>query len=82
MKSNYSELIKDKNKRIPTAKAHQFIWKCLDIIANSKGLHRYSLEMRETKEKFKSIILDLILEKEMTIPEITDLIKSRNFLNQ
>lgn len=79
---NYSDLIKDKSKRTLTAKAYKFLWKCIDIIAESKGLNRYSLEMRPVKEKFSKIINHLIIDKEMTISEITELIKSRQFLNQ
>jgi len=78
---NYSELIKDKQQRTLTAKGNSFVWKCIDVIAEIKGLHRYSNELKPVKEKFSKVIYDLIIDKEMNIKEITDLIKSRQFLN-
>lgn len=80
-RKNHSELIKDKEKRILTAKAYRFVWRCIDLIAENKNLNRYSAEMKPLKAKFSAIINDLIIDKGMTIPEITDLIKSRTFLN-
>lgn len=77
---NYSELISNKEKRQLTAKGNKFVWKCIDIIAANKNLHRYSPEFKGIKEKFYTIIYDLIVDKEMTIEQITNLIKSRNFI--
>lgn len=79
---NYSDTVKCPNKRILTAKGKRFLWKCIDIIAAHKSLHRYSKDMQPIKEKFTAIIHDLLIEKGMTIAEVTDLIKSRQFLNQ
>lgn len=76
---NYSELIADKQKRKLTAKGNKFVWRCIDIIAASKGLHKYSPEMKPIKEKFVPIVHHLIIDKEMTIQEITEVIKQSQF---
>lgn len=80
MKRNYSDLIKSKEQRTLTAKGNRFLWRCIDVIAENKGLNRYSNELKETKDKFKNIIYFLIIDKGMSISEITELIKSRKFI--
>lgn len=79
---NHSELIKSISDRTLTAKGYKFLWRCIDIIAEHKGLSRYSPDMKETKKKFSSIVNHLIIDKGMNIKEITDLIKSRKFLEK
>lgn len=75
---NYSELIKDVRQRTLTAKGSKFLYKCLDIIAEHKGTHKYAKDFKETSDKFKKIMYHLIIDKGMSMQEITDLIKSRN----
>lgn len=78
---NHSELIKSVSERTLTAKGYKFLWKCIDIIAEHKGTHRYAKDYKEVKDKFSKIVHVLIIDKGMSIKEITDLIKSRNYLN-
>lgn len=78
---NYSDLINSKEKRILTAKGNKFVWKCIDIIAANKNLHRYSKEFKPFQEKTIAIMKDLIIDKGMNIKQITELIKSRQSLN-
>jgi len=77
---NHTELIKDKSKRTLTAKGNSFVWKCLDIIAKLKSTHRYSKDFKDVQIKFKSIIYDLIIDKGMSISDIIELIKSRQYI--
>lgn len=77
---NYSDTIKSVQDRTLTAKGYKFVTRCIDIIAANKGLHRYSPEMKPYKEKFRLIMLDLFIDKRMTIQQVTDLIKSRKFI--
>lgn len=78
---NYSELIKSKSERTLTAKGYKFLWRGIALIAETKGLSIYSIEMKESKEKFSNIIKHLIIDKEMNINEIKELISSRTELN-
>ena len=82
MRKNYSELIKDKNKRLLTAKGYKFQWQCIDLIAKTKNVNfcRFSPEIKELKNKFTEIYLHLVIDKELTIKEIKELIKKRNLL--
>lgn len=77
---NYSDTIKSKSERTLTAKGYSFVWKCIDIVAEQKGLCRYDQNLKETKEKIKNVLIDLLIDKEMSINQIKDLIKSRSFL--
>lgn len=78
---NHSELIKNVQQRTLTAKGYKFLWRCIDIIAEHKGLNKYSPEMKETKERFSFIIKDLIIDKGMSIDQIKELIGSRKYLS-
>lgn len=77
MKKNYSDLIKDKPKKILTAKGYKFLWKCIDIVAKQRGLNRYSQELKPVKEKLKEILSYLIIDKELSIEEIKEIVKNR-----
>lgn len=77
---NHSELIKSASERTLTAKGYKFLWRCIDIIADHKGLNRYSSDMKEVKANFSKIIHVLIIDKGMDIKQITDLIKSRKYI--
>lgn len=78
---NYSELIKHKGKRHLTAKANKFVWKCIDVIADQRGLTRYHQELKPLKKKLREVLYHLIIDQEMSIEQIKDLIKNRK-LNQ
>lgn len=78
MRKNYSILIKDKEKRILTAKGVKFLWRCVDVMAMQYNLNRYSRQIKTQKEKLRAIIEDLIFDKELSIEGIKDLIKNRN----
>lgn len=78
---NYSELICNKAERTLTAKGNKFVWKCIDIIAANKNLHRYSKDFKPFQEKIIIIMKDLIIDKGMSTLQITELIKSRKYLN-
>lgn len=75
---NHSELIKNVSERTLTAKGYKFLWRCIDIIAEHKGLNRYSREMRETKDSFSRIVKILIIDRGMTTDEVVDIIKKAN----
>lgn len=77
---NHSELIKRVRDRTLTAKGYKFLWKCIDIAAEVKGSNRYSQDLKETKEKLRTVITDLIIDKGMSIEQIKELIKSRKYL--
>lgn len=77
---NYSEAIRCKKERTLTAKGNKFVWRCVDIIAASKGLNKYSPEMKEVKEKFFNVVKYLLIDEEMGIEQVTELIKSSRFL--
>lgn len=77
---NYSVIIKSKQERTLTAKGNKFVWRCVDIIAASKGLNKYSPEMKTVKEKFSNVVKYLLIDKELSIEQVTDLIKSSRFL--
>lgn len=79
MPKNYNEAVHSKEKRQLSAKGYKFLWRCIDIIANSKGLSRYSPQMKEVKEKLTTIIHHLLIDKELSIQEVTELIKQSNF---
>lgn len=79
---NYNEAVHSKQKRQLTAKGNKFLWRCIDIIANSRGLHKYSPEMKEVKEKFSNIIHILLIDKELSIKEVTEIIKSSRFISE
>lgn len=81
MKRNYSELIKDKQKRILTAKGYKFLWRCIDIAADQRGLCRYSHELKDIKNKLQTILNHLIIDKEMTIDQIKELVQHKKLLN-
>lgn len=74
---NHSELIKSKSERTLTAKGYKFLWRGISLIAEMKGLSVYSVEMKDSKEKFSNIIKHLIIDKGMSIQEIKDLISSK-----
>lgn len=76
---NYNEAVHCKEKRELTAKGNKFVWRCIEIVGNSKGLHVYSPQMKELKEKVREIIHHLLIDKELTIAEVTELIKQSNF---
>ena len=82
MRKNYSELIKDKNKRLLTAKGYKFQWQCIELIANTKNVNccRFSPEIKELKNKFTNIYLHLVIDKELNLKQIKELIKNRNLL--
>jgi len=77
---NYSDTIKSKQEKTLTAKGYSFVWKCIDIVADQKGLCRYDSNLKEVKEKIKKVLTDLLIDKEMSINEIKELIKSRAFI--
>jgi hypothetical protein len=74
---NHSELIKSVQSRTLTAKGNKFVWKCIDLVAELNGLKKYAPELKETKEKIRTVLYDLIIDKQMTIDQITELIRSR-----
>lgn len=80
MKRNYSDLIKDPYQRTLTAKGYKFLSRCINIAAEVKGTSRYAPDMKETKEKLKTVLLDLIIDKRLNLDQIKELIKSRKFL--
>lgn len=82
MRKNYSELIKDKNKRILTAKGYKFQWQCIELIAKTKNVNfcRFSPEIKELKNKFTKIYLHLVIDEEFSLKEIKELIKNRKLL--
>jgi hypothetical protein len=82
MHKNYSELIKDKNKRLLTAKGHKFQWQCIELIAKTKNVNfcMYSPQIKELKNKFTNIYLHLVIDKELNLKQIKELIKNRNLL--
>lgn len=77
--TNYNEAVHSKEKRQLTAKGNKFLWRCIEIVANSKGLHKYSPEMKEIKDKLSDIVKHLLIDRELTIPEVTEIIKQSNF---
>jgi hypothetical protein len=82
MRKNYSDLIKDKNKRLLTAKAYKFQWQCIELIAKTKNINycRFSPQIKELKVKFTNIFLHLVIDKELTLKEIKELIKNKTLL--
>ena len=82
MRKNYSDLIKDKNKRLLTAKAYKFQWQCIELIAKTKNINycMYSSEIKELKVKFTNIFLHLVIDKELNLKEIKELIKNKTLL--
>lgn len=73
---NYSEYICNKANRQLTAKGNKFLWRCITIVADSKGLNKYSPEMKEPKEKISEIIKHLLIDKELTKDDVIELIKT------
>ena len=82
MRKNYSDLIKDKNKGLLTAKGYKFQWQCIELIAKTKNINycRFSPEIKELKVKFTNIFLHLVIDKELTLKEIKELIKNKTLL--
>jgi len=78
---NYSDLIKSKQERTLTAKGNSFVWKCIDIVAEQNGLNRYSKDLKPLKEKLKSILYHLMIDKELSLFCIKELIKQRKINN-
>ncbi len=76
---NYSEAVKDKSKRQLTAKGNSFVWRCIDIVAKAKGTNKFAPDFKEDKEKIRVLIHDLLIDKEMTIKDVTALIKEYKF---
>ena len=74
---NYSDLIKNKQKRTLTAKGNKFVWKCVDIVAKQKGLTIYHAEIKPLKEKLNSILYFLMIDKELELVDIKLMIKNR-----
>lgn len=79
---NHNEAVHSKEKRQLTAKGNKFLWRCIEIVAVSKGLHKYSPEMKELKEKLQTLIHHLLIDKELTIKEVTELIKNSKDFNK
>lgn len=79
MAKNYNEAVHSKEKRQLTAKGNKFLWRCIEIVGNSKGLHKYSPEIKEIKEKLTDIIKHLLIDKDLTIEQVKELIKQSNF---
>lgn len=79
---NHNEAVKDKQKRQLTAKGYKFLNRLNHIVAESKGLSIYHKEIRETKIKIRSIIEHLLIDKEMTIAQVTELIKNSKDINK
>jgi hypothetical protein len=82
MRKNYSDLIKDKNKRLLTAKGYKFKWECIELIAKTKNQNfcKYSPEIKDLKNKFTEIFLFLVIDKELNLKQIKELIKNRKIL--
>lgn len=78
---NHNEAVHSKEKRQLTAKGNKFLWRCIEIVGNSKGLHKYSPEIKEVKEQLTTLIKHLLIDKELTIKEVTELIKQTNGLS-
>ena len=76
---NYSEAVKDKSKRQLTAKGNTFVWRCIDIVANAKGTNKFSPDFKADKEKIRVLIHDLLIDKELSIKDVTELIKEYKF---
>lgn len=74
---NHSELVKSISERTLTAKGNKFVWKCIDVIAIQHGVNRYSKEIQPLKEKLRTLLHHLIIDKGMSIDEIKDAIKNR-----
>lgn len=74
---NYSELIRDKQKRMLSAKGHKFVWRCIDILAKQNGTNGYDPNLKGPKNKLREILHHLMIDKEMSIEEIKTLIKNR-----
>lgn len=77
---NHSEAVADKSKRQLTAKGNKFLWRCIDIVANSKGSNRYAPEMKEVKDGLESLIKYLLIDKGHTIKEVVEIIKQSEYL--
>lgn len=78
---NYSDLIKNKKERTLTAKGQKFVWRCIEIVAKQHGLTIYHSEIKELKEKIKSIMNELIIDKGYNLAEIKSFIKNRTINN-
>jgi hypothetical protein len=72
---NYSALVKSKEKRILTAKGNKFVWRCIDVAAEQRGLNRYSKELNPLKEKLRNLLHHLIIDKGLSATEIKAIIK-------
>jgi len=77
---NYNEAVANKQKRQLTAKGNQFLWRCIDIVAASKASNRYAPEMKELKERLEHVIKYLLVDKEHSIKEVIEIIKSSEYL--
>ena len=74
---NETILIKSTKERTLTAKGYKFLIKCIDIASKQRGLTRYHLEIKETKDKLRNVVTSLIIDKGLSIEDIKDLIKNR-----
>ena len=84
MRKNYSDLICDKANRTLTAKAGKFQWRCIELIAKQRNLYycRYSPEIRVLKNSFNDIFTHLVIDKELSLREIKEIIKSSDFIKK
>lgn len=82
MKKNYSDTISNKENRQLTAKGNKFIWDCIKIVANYKGVCIYSQEIKEQKDKLKEIITFLLIDKELSIADVKQIIAMRKNNNE
>jgi hypothetical protein len=75
---NYSEAICNKQKRQLTAKGNKFVNRCIKIALNKQGLNSRLLpEAKPTVKKLNEIIHYLLIDQELTINEVTEIIKNR-----
>lgn len=76
---NFNEAVKCPVKRQLTAKGYKFLNRCNHIIAEANASNIYAAEMKPIKEKLKTIVEHLLIDKGLTIAEVTELIKQSNF---
>ena len=81
MKKNETDLIKSKKNRLLTAKGYKFLNNCIELAANQRGLNRYHNEFKPLKEKIKTIIEDLIIDKNLSIEQIKEIAQKNRFLH-
>ena len=78
---NYSDLIKNKQERTLTAKGQKFVWRCIEIAAKQHGFTVYHSEIKPLKEKLKTTLNYLMIDKGFTIDAIKLMIKNRTIDN-